>query len=96
MSSRDFEQIHNHYERLVLEEVARRAAQYPHFTDALLADVACMALNRLPARYVRHDADLMFYLTDEERRDTTAAVDEAVTAGFAQVNQRAPRLVPVS
>ena len=45
----NFEQVHNYYERLIFEEVARRAQTYPVFTADMLADVACVALNRLPA-----------------------------------------------
>ena len=64
----NFEQVHNYYERLVFEEVVRRAQAHPTFTNDMLADVACVALNRLPARYVRHDVDMMFYLTEQERQ----------------------------
>ena len=84
----DFEQIHNFYERLVLEQVMRRADAHPQHTTDMLADVACVALNRLPARYVRHDVDLMFYLTEEERHSIEMALEEAVIHAFALVAQR--------
>ena len=48
----NFEQVHNYYERLVFEAVARQSEAHPGFTSDMLADVACVALNRLPARYV--------------------------------------------
>jgi len=86
--STDFEQIHNFYERLVFEEVSHRSEKYPEFTHDMLADVACVALNRLPARYVRHDVDLMFYLTEKERHGIEQAMEDALSFGFRFVAER--------
>ncbi|HSV54925.1 MAG TPA: late competence development ComFB family protein [Burkholderiaceae bacterium] len=85
----DFEQIHNYYERLVFEEVMRRATRMEDFTTDMLADVACVALNRLPARYVRHDVDLMFYLTEHERHAIELSMEEALSFAFDFVRERA-------
>ena len=85
----DFEQIHNYYERLVFEEVMRRSTRMDDFTTDMLADVACVALNRLPARYVRHDVDLMFYLTEHERHAIEKAMEEAMVFAFQFVRERA-------
>lgn len=68
------EQIHNYYERLVLDEVVRRARELPNATQDMVADMACVALNQLPARYVRHDVDLVFYLTEAERHQSDTAL----------------------
>lgn len=87
----DFEQIHNFYERLVFEEVSQRSNSHPDFTHDMLADVACVALNRLPARYVRHDVDLMFYLTEKERHGIEKAMDDALAFGFRFVGERAAK-----
>jgi hypothetical protein len=87
----DFEQIHNYYERLVFEEVMRRASSMEDFTTDMLADVACVALNRLPARYVRHDVDLMFYLTEHERHAIELAMEEAMNFAFEFVRDRAEK-----
>ena len=38
-------------------------------TADYLADVMCVALNRLPTRYYRHSIDMMFYLADEELKE---------------------------
>ena len=43
-----------------------------------LEDVACVALNQLPARYVRHEVDLAFYIPVEERLEMERAVAQAV------------------
>ena len=84
-----FEQVHNYYERLVFEEVARRAESNPDFTVDMLCDVACVALNRLPARYVRHDVDLMFYLTEHERHAIDLSLEEVLQYVFRFVQERA-------
>jgi len=82
------EQIHNYYERLVLDEVVRRARDIPGVTADMVADMACVALNKLPARYVRHDVDLVFYLTESERHQSEAAMDAAITEAMALVRER--------
>lgn len=87
----NFEQVHNYYERLVFEEVVRRASVHAHFNSDMLADVTCVALNRLPARYVRHDVDLMFYLTEQERQAIELSMEEALQYAFRLVGERAAK-----
>lgn len=87
----NFEQVHNYYERLVFEDVARLSESHPQFTPDMLADVACVALNRLPARYVRHDVDLMFYLTEQERHAIDQSMNEVLAFAFAFVAERAAK-----
>lgn len=87
----NFEQVHNYYERLVFEEVARRSQLHPDFSADMLADVACVALNRLPARYVRHDVDMMFYLTEQERHAIELSLEESLEFGFEFVRGRAAK-----
>ena len=81
----------NHNERAVYDRIRRSAARYPGICDDpdLLADVACVALNRLPPRYIRHQADYTFYLSDRERVDNERAVGEAVDHAFGFVQARA-------
>ncbi len=87
----NFEQVHNYYERLVFEEVLRRAPRWATMTPDMLADVACVALNRLPARYVRHDVDLMFYLTEHERNAIELSMEAAMDFAFTYVAQRSAK-----
>lgn len=84
----NFEQVHNYYERLVFEDVARLSESYATYSADMLADVACVALNRLPARYVRHDVDMMFYLTEQERHAIDESLAEALTYAFTLVGER--------
>lgn len=87
MSAADFESIHNHYERIIFEAVLAASASYT-VPRELLADVACVALNRLPPRYIRHDVDLVFYLTENERAHNEVAIAEAVKYAFEFVQAR--------
>ena len=89
----NFDQVHNYYERLVFEEVAlwAQAPERQDFTADMLADVACLALNRLPARYVRHDVDMMFYLTEQERQVIEDSMHKVLTFAFAFVLERASK-----
>ena len=87
----NFEQVHNYYERLVLEDVVRLSEAHPDFSFDMLSDVACVALNRLPARYVRHDVDMMFYLTEHERHAIEHSMQEALQFAFEFVAGRAAK-----
>ena len=87
----NFEQVHNYYERLVFEEIVRRSSKHGNFTADMLADTACVALNRLPARYVRHDVDLMFYLTEHERHAIELSLAAAMDFAFTYVSERAAK-----
>ena len=84
----DFESLRNYYERQVFESVLAHAATYPLLNEEQLPDVACVALNRLPPRYIRHEVDLAFYLTEKERQDNERLVDESVRYAFEFVQAR--------
>ncbi|WP_341889170.1 late competence development ComFB family protein [Variovorax sp. YR752] len=87
--SADFETIFNHHERAVFEAVKAQSARFPHLaTPELLADIACVALNKLPPRYIRHEVDFAFYLTDKERSDNELAIAAAVGFAFEFVQAR--------
>jgi hypothetical protein len=86
----DFSAIRNHHERAVFRAVIETAPQFPGIASRsdLLVDVACVALNRLPPRYIRHEADFAFFITDRERADLELAVSEAVEYAFGFVQAR--------
>jgi hypothetical protein len=89
MTSTEFDLVHNHHERAVFAAVREAAARFPQVeAKNLLADVACVALNRLPPRYIRHEVDFSFYLSDAERHENQVAVDEAVNFAFEFVQAR--------
>lgn len=84
----NFEQVHNYFEAVVFDAVAKMSGSHPDFGADMLADVACVALNRLPARYLRHDVDMMFYLTELERRVMDDSLQEALSFAFGFVRDR--------
>lgn len=78
--------IYNYWEKIVFEEMLYYvAASGREYDSNVLEDVACVALNHLPARYVRHSVDIAFYLTSEERAKIAYDVKQAVEAAFAFV-----------
>ena len=82
--------VHNYYERLVFDQLLRasdRAARDAHF----LADVACVALNQLPPRYVRHDVDMTFFLSPVEHEAILDKVAQAVNEALDFVERRGVR-----
>lgn len=86
----DFTSLYNHHEREVFSEVTAQAADFPDVAgnEGLLVDVACVALNRLPPRYIRHQVDFAFYLTESERLEMNVAIREAVSYAFNFVRAR--------
>ena len=88
--SADFTSIRNNNERYVYDTVLSTAHGFPgiaHDPD-LLADVACVALNRLQPRYIRHEVDFSFYLSERERDESERQVAAAVEFAFGFVQAR--------
>jgi hypothetical protein len=90
LPSTDFTSVYNHNERAVFEAVLQQTEQFPGLAHnpELLADVACVALNRLPPRYIRHEVDFAFYLSERERADSDKLIYEAVEFAFGFVQAR--------
>lgn len=79
-------QITNFYEQLVVDELqSRDEAQAKD--DNELADIACVALNNLPARYYRFSVDMAFYLSSQEHQQMEQAVAEAVSHALEFVRE---------
>lgn len=87
MIDEGFDSVHNYYERLVIDEVQRVADALPQpIAVGLLADIACVALNKLPARYIRHEVDHAFFMSGDERETHRRRVTQAVEQAFEYVN----------
>ncbi len=85
----DFSSLHNYYEHLVFEYICEhKVAEYPGRDDEFFQDVACYALTRLPARYIRHDIDMAFYLAPGERSAMLEKVADAVDGAAAFIDAR--------
>ena len=89
MSHANFASICNHHEQAVFDAVLAQREDYPAVAEGdLLADVACVALNRLPARYIRHQVDYHFYMTECERVELEDSVRDAVKYAYEFVQAR--------
>ena len=86
----DFSSLYNHHEREVFSAVMDSSKDFPDIANSndLLCDVCCVALNRLPPRYIRHEVDFSFYLTEHERLEIDNAIVEAVGYAFNFVQAR--------
>ncbi|CAK0780724.1 hypothetical protein CCP4SC76_7570005 [Gammaproteobacteria bacterium] len=88
-----FSSVNNYYERMVFEQLPLILAEQGEGPDEdFMEDLACIALNRLPPRYVRHSVDLAFSLNDREWEELQAQVEQAIhdAIGFAK-RRRQPR-----
>lgn len=86
----DFSSVRNLHEQAVYALVQQGAARHPYVAadPELLADVACVALNRLPPRYIRHAADHAFYQREGDQQARERAVHDAVDFAFGFVQAR--------
>ena len=83
-----FDNINNYFEKLVLDEIQRILSEDKLENDPdFLSDIACVALNQLPARYVRHNVDMVFYMTLDERKQYQEVVEEAVLMAIDYVKK---------
>jgi hypothetical protein len=79
--------IHNYYEHLVLEEI-HRINERSRSDAEFFADCACVALNRLPPRYIRHDVDMTFFLSPVDQEEINKKVRDAAKEAVEYVNKR--------
>jgi len=79
--------IHNYYERRVLQEIVKQSER-ARMDREFLADVACVALNRLLPRYIRHDVDMTFFMSPQDMQEIETKVSQAVSSALAYVESR--------
>ncbi len=82
----NFEGIYNYYEYLVDGHLTGHAAMQGKDTD-YIQDVACISLNQLPVKYIRHAVDQAFYITPAERKQIQDDVEEAVDQAIRQIEK---------
>lgn len=91
--------VHNYYERLVLQEIYQQSERVQNGDRDFLADVACVALNRLPPRYIRHDVDMTFFMSPQDMMEIERKVSQSVTDALNYVESRErgedPKLPPL-
>lgn len=76
------EQLHNYYERLVLDAIRARGM---NLDEDAFVDVACVALNELPAKYIRHDVDMAYFTSPEEMAALHNRVQRAIDMAIGRV-----------
>lgn len=79
--------VHNYYEKIMFDLLIERglSAQY---SDEIMADFCCTILNQLPARYIRYDVDMAFYLPQHERIQMEQRVNIAIDVSISQVAKK--------
>jgi len=82
----DFTNIHNYYEHLVLDYMQTELIPTMEKPSSdFLLDVACYALSKLPSRYMRHEIDMAFYMSNEERTKMVEEVKVAVDNAYEYI-----------
>ena len=85
----DFSSIHNYYEHLVARYLLEHVLpQFPDKDDEFFLDIACYALTKLPARYMRHEVDMAFYMQAKERNKIDKEVAKAVKNATSYITER--------
>jgi hypothetical protein len=79
--------IHNFYEHLVLEHLETNEFNQK-YDQEFIADLCCLALTRLPARYIRHDIDMAFFLSNNERAAMSKEVQDAIDVSLLYLEKR--------
>jgi Late competence development protein ComFB len=84
----DTDFIHNFYERRVIEAIYQQSERVRNGDRNFLADVACVALNRLPPRYIRYDVDMTFFTSPQEMLEIEEKINKAVEYALEYVMKR--------
>lgn len=82
-----FDNINNYYESLVFDEINLLAERMQELDENTLEDIVCIALNKLPARYIRYAVDTAFFLSSTERDEININVKKAVNDAILFVTQ---------
>lgn len=84
-----FDSIRNYYENAVYQHIMTTlGSQSPPPDAEYLADVACVALNHLPPRYIRHEIDMAFYISPQERGEIAGKISDAVNFAVRFIAER--------
>ncbi|MEH8199594.1 late competence development ComFB family protein [Aeromonas allosaccharophila] len=78
--------IHNFYEHLVLKEIEKQDLQQK-LTGDQMADLCCLTLNQLPSHYIRHDVDMIYFLTDAKRTEMEKLVVISLKQALQKIEQ---------
>lgn len=82
----DLESVHNFYEKKVFDEINENYLR-SGLTENQLADLACIALNRIPPKYIRYDIDMSFYMSGQEHQEVEERVKQAVKKAYRKIKK---------
>ncbi|WP_024851799.1 late competence development ComFB family protein [Hydrogenovibrio kuenenii] len=82
----DLESVHNFYEKKVFDEINDHYLN-SGLTENQLADMACIALNRIPPKYIRYDIDMSFYMSGQEHQEVDERVKQAVKKAHKKIKK---------
>jgi len=85
-----FDNVHNYYERIVYDRILLQVGKKSVNSD-YMEDLACIALNHLPPRYIRFEVDMIFYLSPVERNEIEEKIDEAISLAIKVVKENKGR-----
>ncbi len=89
-----FDSISNYYEQLVVDSITKTVATPDDVEhDDFVLDIACIALNKLPAKYIRHNVDMVFYTDNDERVEMLKSVENTVKDAYDYVLKHHPKKV---
>jgi len=80
--------ISNYYEKQVISQIGLILGNEFNDDPDFLADVACVTLNSLPPRYIRHHVDMAFYMTSDERDMMEKSINQAILDAIDFVRSR--------
>ncbi len=83
-----FEAITNYYEKQVYDRITAELGSIYSDDPDFLADIACVALNSLPPRYIRHAVDMAFYMSSSEREHMEEVIEKAIRDSIDFVRSR--------
>jgi len=83
-----FEAITNYYEKQVYDRITAELGSIYSDDPDYLADIACVALNSLPPRYIRHSVDMAFYMSSQEREHMKDVIEKAIRDAIDFVRSR--------
>ena len=75
--------VRNYYEQLVFDYIEEHLLD--RYSEEILQDIACLALNHLPPRYIRHQVDLTFYMSPGEHDEIVKRVENAVRLAITRI-----------
>jgi len=84
--------ILNYYEKLVFDNIQQTLIDTGKIeSEDAIQDIACLALNGLPSRYIRHHVDTIFYMPDHEKKKMMTDVAAAVQKAYEIVSTKPRR-----